>query len=665
MGSRGNGLFLMMPKAPANANSAPALAKVAGAILLLASLGLLAGCQGVSAVEAALGILSLPNPSVAFGNVAPGNTKTMTVTATNTGTAAINVSSVAISTQYFALTAPSLPLSIPAGQSTPISVTFTPNAAGTFNATMTIGSNASNAQATVALSGTGATGSSGTGTLSSNPATEAFGSVPDGTTQSQTVTLSNTGTATVNISQVAVSGTGFQISGITTPLALNAAQSTTFTVSFDPQTAGSATGNVTITSDASDSTMTMALSGTGVVPGALGSNPTSVPFGNVQVGGDPTASETITNTGTSSVTISAVTITGTGFTVSGITTPMTLAAGKSATFVVGFDPQTAASESGSVTITSTATNPTLTIPVSGTGVGEGALGSNPTSLSFGSVQVGSNQSLSETVTNTGGSSVTISAVAASGTGFTVSGITPPVTLTAGQGATFSVKFTPASAASASGNLTVTSNGSNPTLTIPLSGTGTAATAGVLAASPATIAIGSVVVGTNGTGTGSLTASGSSVIVSAVSSNNAAFTVSGLSLPVTIPAGQSAPFTVTYSPQATGAASATLTFTSNAQTTTTQEGVTGTGAAAPVHTVALSWNASVSTDVSGYNIYRAPYTSSCGTFAKINPSLNASTVYTDSSVTDGSAYCYAATTVDSSNAESGYSNIASDVQIPAP
>src|SRR5580704_8665535 len=768
MEASGNGLFLMKPKAPANGISAPILVKVAGVLLLLAGLSFLAGCQGVSTGNStqALGTLSLPNPSLAFGNVSPGSTKTISVTATNTGTATVNVSSVSISTKYFAVTAPSLPVSIAAGQSTPISLAFTPNTTGTFNATMTIGSDASDAQTMVALSGAGATPSAGV--LSSNPATESFGSVADGTTQSQTVTLSNPGTATVNISQVAVSGPGFQVSGITTPLALNASQTTTFTISFDPQAPGIAVGNVNITSDASDPTMTIVLAGTGIVPGALGStptslsygsvavgasqtqsetvtntgaasvtisavaasgtgfsvsgitppvtlaagqtatfsvkfapasaasasgnvtvtstatnptltipvsgtgitsgalgsNPTSIPFGNVQVGSNPTASETLTNTGSTSVTISQVAVSGTGFTVNGITTPVTLTGGQSTTFVVGFDPQIAGSESGSVTVTSTATNPTLTIPLTGTGVAVGTLGSNPTSLSFGSVQVGSNQTLSETVTNTGGSSVTISAVAASGTGFSLSGITPPVTLTAGQGATFSVKFTPASAAAASGNVTVTSNGSNPTLTIPLSGTGTAA-AGVLAASPTTLAIGSVVVGTNGTGSGSLAASGSNVTVSAVSSSNAAFSVSGLTLPVTINAGSSVPYTVTYTPQAAGAASATLTFTSNAQPTTSQEGVTGTGTAAPVHTVSLSWNASASTDVSGYNIYRAPYTSSCGSFAKINPSLNASTAYTDSNVTDGAAYCYAATTVDTSNSESGYSNIVTDIQIPAP
>jgi len=84
-----------------------------------------------------------------------------------------------------------------------------------------------------------------------------------------------------------------------------------------------------------------------------------------------------------------------------------------------------------------------------------------------------------------------------------------------------------------------------------------------------------------------------------------------------------------------------------------------------YVVNLSWDASTSSDISGYNIYRAPYTSSCGAFSKINSSLNTNTLYTDSVVMDGSSYCYATTAVNTSEQESGYSNVVSGVQIPAP
>jgi hypothetical protein len=176
-------------------------------------------------------------------------------------------------------------------------------------------------------------------------------------------------------------------------------------------------------------------------------------------------------------------------------------------------------------------------------------------------------------------------------------------------------------------------------------------------------LGSVVVGDSGTSSGSLNATGAAVTVTAVSSNNSVFSVGGLSLPTTIQAGQSASFTVTFSPQVAGGVSALLTFTSNAQPTTTTETLTGTGTAASTHSVSLSWNASTSPDVTGYNIYRAVFASSCGSYSKINSVLDTNTVYTDSSVVNGTSYCYASTAVDSSNGESGYSNIVSDVQIP--
>jgi hypothetical protein len=80
--------------------------------------------------------------------------------------------------------------------------------------------------------------------------------------------------------------------------------------------------------------------------------------------------------------------------------------------------------------------------------------------------------------------------------------------------------------------------------------------------------------------------------------------------------------------------------------------------APVaHDVNLSWIASTS-PAAGYNIYRG--TQSSGPFAKINSSLDTATVYTDGTVVSGQMYYYVTTAVDSSGAESGYSNLAQAV-----
>jgi hypothetical protein len=659
----------MTPNSPAlhsTQDSAKNSWKTAQLLMLLLGLSFLAGCQGLSAgstpkdTQQLVGDLSLANASVDFGSVVAGATKTLTVTATNSGSAAVTVDSATVSNANFSVTAPSFPATIAAGQSATLSLAFTPNAVGSFTATVTIVSNASDSTATISLSGAGIAA----GQLASNPSSGAFGNVVIGNQQSISETVTNTGGTSVTISQASISGTGFSLSGITTPVTINAGQSTTLTVTFTPLSAVAASGRVTLISNAPNSTLTISLSGTGIAPGQLAGTPSSEAFGSVTVGSQQTASEKVTNTGGTSVTISQAAVSGTGFSLSGLTTPATLAAGQSATFTVTFAPQATGSASGNVTLTSNGANPTLIIPQSGTGIAPGQLTANPSSEDFGSVDVGSQQTASETVTNTGGTNVSISQATVSGTGFSLSGLRIPLTLTAGQSTTFSVAFTPQSASAASGSVRITSNASNPTLTITLSGTGTSPQAGQLSVTPPTLALGNVVVGQSGTASGSLSATGGSVTVTAANTNNSAFTISGLSLPLTIPSGQSAPFTITFSPQTAAAASATLTITSNGLTSPTTETLTGTGTAAPTHSVDLSWTASTSTDVVGYNVYRALYSNSaCGAFSKINPVLTTATLYTDSTVANSTAYCYATTAVDTSNEESIDSNIVSDVAIP--
>jgi uncharacterized repeat protein (TIGR03803 family) len=83
--------------------------------------------------------------------------------------------------------------------------------------------------------------------------------------------------------------------------------------------------------------------------------------------------------------------------------------------------------------------------------------------------------------------------------------------------------------------------------------------------------------------------------------------------------------------------------------------------AAAHSVNLSWDASTSHNIIGYNIYRGPTAN--GPFTKINTSLDTTTSYTDTTVQSGETYFYAATAVDNQNEESNYSNIGEAV-IPA-
>ena len=391
-------------------------------------------------------------------------------------------------------------------------------------------------------------------------------------------------------------------------------------------------------------------------------NPSQIPFGNLAVVSSQASTVTLSSSGASAVTVNQATLSGAGFTFSNLALPLTLQPGDSTSATVTFAPTASGNFSGSVTFSTTSNqvNSTVVLNFSGAGsvAAQGTLSPSPASRGFSNVQVGSNSSLSETFDDSGGSAVTISQVNLSGASFSVSGLTLPVTLTANGSVTFTATFTPTGAGAASGSLSVVSNASNSPLNIALSGTGTAA--GQFAVSPASLSFGNVAVGSSSSLNGSLTASGASVTVTSAALNNAEFAVSGISLPATIPSGQSAPFTVTFTPQSSGAASASLSFASNASNSPAPESLAGTGTAPTQHTVDLAWTAEA--DVVGYNVYRSSVSGS--QYTMINSSLDSTTAYNDSTVVSGQTYYYVVTAVNASSLESGYSNQVQAV-IPTP
>ena len=382
----------------------------------------------------------------------------------------------------------------------------------------------------------------------------------------------------------------------------------------------------------------------------LTATPSNLAFGNVPVRSRSTLPVVLSNPGNRTVSITRKQIKGSPFSISNIKLPIVLDPGQTYTVNVTFNPRSAGYFSGEV-IGYGPSGRVVDVPLSGTGVTGGTLSPNPASLDFGSVQVGQNRTLYETLTNTGGSDVTISSDTLTGVGFSVSGLNPPIVLPAGQNYTFSVTFAPQSTGNANGNLTITSNASNPNLGIPLSGTGTAA--GQLSVTPASLDFGKVVIGTKSSLSATLTASGAAVTVTSATLSNSQFTLSGLTFPFTIQAGGNAGFTVTFTPQGSGVANGTLTFTSDASNSPTTQNLTGTGTAPPQYNVMLNWSASQSQDVVGYNVYRG--NASGGPYSKINLSLDQDTTYNDTSVTNGQTYYYVSRAVDSQNQESANSN----------
>jgi hypothetical protein len=274
---------------------------------------------------------------------------------------------------------------------------------------------------------------------------------------------------------------------------------------------------------------------------------------------------------------------------------------------------------------------------------------NPSSLNFGNIQVGSTASLTGTLTNVGKDNLTIYNGLISGTSFSMSGITLPLTLTPGQSYTLTISFSPTGSGSVSGTASFGSKSWRKQIDVALSGSGTAP--GQLTVSPGTTNFGNVNVGTSAQLSGTLTATGEPVTISSVNSSNAQFVLNGLALPFTLSAGQSASFTLTFTPQSAGSVTGTLSFANTAPGSPVVEALTGSGVSTQ-HSVSLTWTPSTSVVV-GYNVYRSLV--SGGPYTQINGTLDSATAYTDSSVSSSTTYYYVTTAVDSTGTESAYSN----------
>jgi hypothetical protein len=208
----------------------------------------------------------------------------------------------------------------------------------------------------------------------------------------------------------------------------------------------------------------------------LAATPTSAAFGNVAMGTNNSQTIRLTNGSSETLTISSVAVTGAGFSTTGITAPLAIAAGKTATFNAVFGPSAARSVTGSIILVSDAPNSPSIISVSGTGVAAtSGLGLSTSSLSFGNVNVGSSSSLSTTLTNNGNSNVTISGVSVSGARFSASGLSSGEMLTPNQSVTVTGEFAPTTAGAVSGSVSIASNATNSPSTITLSGTGVVGT----------------------------------------------------------------------------------------------------------------------------------------------------------------------------------------------
>ncbi|HEX8120887.1 MAG TPA: choice-of-anchor D domain-containing protein [Solirubrobacteraceae bacterium] len=473
-----------------------------------------------------------PTPvSLAFGarDIDDGATAVKSSTIANTGTEPVTLTGLSLAgdaAQFQRLTgvggdcAAGTPLA--AGDSCVVRLQFDPSTVGGKGATLTITSNAP--PVTVALSGTGIQTQ-----LSTTPVALAFGArdIDDGPTTAQSATITNTGTQTVSLSALTLSGDAAHFARLTgaagdcaatTTLVAGAACSVR--VAFDPSSIGAKVATVSITSNAGPSTID--LSGSGIQT-QVAATPGTLAFGARDIDDGPAAvaTATVSNPGTEPVTLSGLTLTGdtTQFTrltgaAGDCVAGGTLTAGATCALRVRFDPTTTGAKAGTLAVTSNAAPVSVALTGSGT---QTQLAATPAALAFGNRSIGDGPTAAQTsiVANVGSQPVTLSALTLSGDTTEFARLTDSATdcavsatLAAGATCTLRWRFDPGSSGAKAATLTIASNA--PSLPVALSGTGVHTE---LSRSPAALTFGErdLDTGATPTQTATITNTGSDVV----------------------------------------------------------------------------------------------------------------------------------------------------------
>lgn len=303
---------------------------------------------------------ALNGQPVDFGNVAVGATGTGT--ATLTASAPVTVTGLSAGSP-FAVTAPTLPVSLTAGQQLAIPVSFTPSAAGGASGQLTV--TTSTGSFLLSLHGNGTKPG-----LAASPGTVAFASLPSGTNATLNVQVTNTGTAAETVGATTAPAAPFSATGL--PAAgTSVAPGGSFvaSVTYTPTAAGTDSSSITVTS--TSGTLTIPITGTATAgAGHLTFSPPTLSFGNVAVGSSATASFDITNTGNVPVTVTKAKAPNNDFT---STTPLAegLVIGPDQVVhqAVTFTPSVPGTQSANYEVTGDAGQGAMLEPLTGTGTG--------------------------------------------------------------------------------------------------------------------------------------------------------------------------------------------------------------------------------------------------------------------------------------------------------
>ncbi len=513
-----------------------------------------------------------------------------TVTLNNGSNAALIINSIVVTglnSSDYAIQSNTCGDSLNALSSCQITVTFTPTSITPLTrvAQITVTDNSPVTGSTQVVDLSGTAGSTPLVTLSSPSLAFSTQQAVGVASAPQILTVTNTGTAPLNITSATASGDfAIQSNTCTTPLQATApASNCTISVTFTPTSPGASAGALTLTDNAPNSPQEILLTGTGALQPAVSLSATTLAFGDQTVLITSAAQTvTVTNTGTAPLVLTTI-LPSAGF---GDTTTCgaSLAPQGICTISVTFTPATAGSAVGLITLTDNAPNSPQTISLAGTGTTDPiavltAIGGAGVTFSTPQPLGGPSAAQIVTLSNTGSAPLLINSVAVTGVNPTDFGTTNTcgASLAAGTNCSISVTFTPSAVGNRYGTLTVTDNSggtSGSTQTLALEGTGQGGP--VVSLTPTTLTFASQPLGATSaaqpitlTNNGTASLSITSIIPSGdfTQSNNC---------PANLAAGASCTINVSFAPSVVGTRSGALTVTDAAPNSPQVVTLTGGG-----------------------------------------------------------------------------------------
>ena len=303
----------------------------------------------------------------------------------------------------------------------------------------------------------------------------AFGSQTIGTTSAaQTVTLTNSGSAILAISSIALTGANTNQYGETNncPATLISGGTCTISVTFSPTIMSTVTANVSITSNAPGSPQTISLLGTGAAA-AVALSPSSLTFSSQGVG-TTSAAQTVTLTNNGSVTLAITSITASTNFGQTNNCGTSLVSGAACTINTTFTPTTTGTLTGTISVVDNVVGSPQTVSLTGTGSGAATITLTPSSLTFASQGIDTT-SVKQTVTlkNTGSGPLTVTSITTTGSYSQTN--TCGTSVAAGASCAISVLFTPTVVGTNAGTVVITDSAANSPQSATLTGTGSTTT----------------------------------------------------------------------------------------------------------------------------------------------------------------------------------------------